>query len=143
MNRSCHDRTSPMGAWGHGSFDNDDAGDWVWELEGAADFEVVETALAAVVSERDYLEAPTCSEALAAAEIVAAALGRPVDGLPEEAAAWVAQHRDVPPGVIALAQQAVTRIADQSELRELWEETEHFADWQGALADLAARIRTN
>lgn len=30
-----------MGAWGHGPFDNDDAGDWVWELEESEDFSVV------------------------------------------------------------------------------------------------------
>ena len=132
-----------MGAWGHGSFDNDDAGDWVWGLEEAADFEVVKAALDAVVSESDYFEAPTCSEAVASAEIVAAALGRPVEGLPEEAAAWVEQHRDVPPDLVALAQQAITRIADKSELRELWEESEHFAEWQSALGDLTARLRAN
>ncbi|MCB9886839.1 MAG: DUF4259 domain-containing protein [Planctomycetes bacterium] len=129
-----------MGAWGHGSFDNDDAGDWVWELEESSDFRVVKTALDAVVSESDHLEAPACSEAVAAAEIVAAALGRPVAELPDEARAWVEEHRDVPPDIAILARRAVTAIADKSELRDLWEESEYFAQWQSSMADLAARI---
>ncbi len=129
-----------MGAWGHGSFENDDAGDWVWELGEASDFGVVKTALDAVVSEDGYLEAPTCSEAIAAAEIVAAALGSPVAGLSDEAAAWVEEHRDVPADVVELARRALAVIQDKSELRELWEESQHFAEWESAMADLGARI---
>jgi hypothetical protein len=32
---------SQMGAWGHDSFDNDDAGDWVYELEESSDMSVI------------------------------------------------------------------------------------------------------
>lgn len=130
-----------MGAWGHGSFDNDDAGDWVWKLEEASDFDVVRSALEGVVSESEYLEAPICSEAVAAAEIVAAALGHPVAELPDEAGAWVEEHRDVPPDVVVLARQALAAIAAKSELRDLWAESGHLTEWQRSMADLAARIR--
>ena len=54
-----------MGAWGRGSFDNDDAADWVYEFErdGAA---AVASALrqAAALGEDDYLEAPEASQAI-------------------------------------------------------------------------------
>src|SRR5215468_1909995 len=64
----------PMGAWGHGSFENDDAADWVheFELQGAS---AVVSALEYIsrFPEEEYLEAPGASVAIAAAEIVAAA----------------------------------------------------------------------
>ena len=33
-----------MGAWAAGSFDNDDAADWVWELKGSDDIGILEDA---------------------------------------------------------------------------------------------------
>ena len=66
-----------MGAWGVGPFENDDASDWVYQLEGAEDLELVRGTLEAAANPQGYLEAPTCSEALAAAEVVAALSGRP------------------------------------------------------------------
>lgn len=71
-----------MGAWGSGSFDNDDALDWVNDLEGSKGTAVIEFALQAVLDESDYLEAPECSAALCAAEVVAALKGAPGQGLP-------------------------------------------------------------
>lgn len=130
-----------MGAWGLGPFDNDDAGDWAWGLEESDGFSAVQDALQAVVGGDDYLEAPTCSEAVAAAETVAACLGRPVDGLPDEVRTWVGEHPVVPRDIIDLARRAVTAIEARSELRELWEETEHFDDWRKSMSDLAARLR--
>ena len=47
-----------MGAWGVGHFDNDDAGDWVWELEDTGTASPVTAAFAAVEAEANYLEAP-------------------------------------------------------------------------------------
>lgn len=129
-----------MGAWGHGPFENDDAADWVWELEESDDFSLVESVLKSVVNREDYLEAPTCSEAIAAAEIVAAALGRPLDALPEEAVAWTEAHRDVPEDLADLAKRALVAIATESELRDLWAESETPDDWQQTLRDLDTRL---
>ena len=36
-----------MGAWGVGTFENDDASDWVYQLEGAEDLELVRATLQA------------------------------------------------------------------------------------------------
>lgn len=64
-----------MGAIGAGPFENDDALDFLDELE-ESEQEVrrrkVETALARVVRASGYIEAPTMSEAVAAAAVVAA-----------------------------------------------------------------------
>ena len=42
-----------MGAWGHGSFENDGAADWVYELETAEDLAVVISALKRVAEAGD------------------------------------------------------------------------------------------
>lgn len=62
-----------MGARGCGSFENDDAADWVYELESGG-VAAVASALEQVssVAEDEYLEAHEASAAMAAAEIVAA-----------------------------------------------------------------------
>jgi len=63
-----------MGAWGIGSFDNDDAVDWAYELGESQGTELLVATLEAIGPE-DHLEAPDCSIALAAAEVVAALSG--------------------------------------------------------------------
>lgn len=130
-----------MGTWGHGPFDNDDAGDWVWELEESQDFSAVQAALEAVTRPGiGYIEAPDCSTAVAAAEVVAASLGRPTPSLPKEATAWVASRGSPPKQVVALAKQALAAIKSKSELRDLWEESESFNEWVQSLAGLEARL---
>ena len=43
-------KEAPVGTWGSGPFDNDDAGDWTYELTPDADESVVERALAAAAA---------------------------------------------------------------------------------------------
>jgi Domain of unknown function (DUF4259) len=136
-----------MGAWGTDSFANDDALDWVAELEGAADLSIVRAALEeATSSEAEYVEAPVGSVALAAAEVVAALRGRPHPDLPEGVVAWVsAAGRSPDPALVALAARAVTAVADdpaRSELRELWDEAagEDRTAWQAGVAELRQRL---
>jgi hypothetical protein len=62
-----------MGAWGTEPFANDDAMDWIADLETAKDLRVVRAALDAVPGDgAEYIEAPVGCVALAAAEVVAA-----------------------------------------------------------------------
>ena len=132
-----------MGAWGSGPFDNDDAGDWVWELEDDVDGSVIIDALSVVVDTPidEQPEAPDCSNALAAAEIVAAALGHRGPELPTEASVWISAHASlVEPGLIALATGAVERIAIDSELKDLWDEAGDDA-WAAGVSDLLSRLR--
>ena len=131
-----------MGAWGIGHFENDDAGDWVWELEDARSLEPVVAAIAAVEAATDYLEAPDATIALAAAETIAAALGKPAPDLPDSVAAVVSVLPHAPDSkLVSRARAAVERIATESELRELWEETEDFAAWQAKVSDLIQRLQ--
>jgi len=129
-----------MGAWGHESFANDDAMDWVAELE-AEGLPAVGRALAAVEDlAGEYLEAPACSSAVAAAEVVAALRGRPAADLPEEVANWVAAHPSGSEELVQAARRAVDAITNRSELRELWEEVPDYELWRGAMTDLRGRL---
>jgi len=129
------------GAWGEGSFDNDDALDWVTECTQSKGIGMIaktlETALQAT-----YIKAPDGSSAVAAAEVVAAALGRPNPAIPPELSAWIKQQ---PLANLAqltpLARRALARIQDPklSELKQLWSESTP-SKWPAAIVELDARL---
>ena len=128
-----------MGAWGTGAFDNDDASDWVDELEDGG-IDAIESALDDAVRSSD-LSAPTDVNAIAAAEVVAAAIGRPLPGLREDIAALVAHVApSVTPEHTARARTAVERVLNASELAELWAEADNGDEWRGLVQDLIAEI---
>src|ERR1041385_5873668 len=101
-----------MGAWGPGSFENDWALDWAGDLCEADDDSLIASTLAKVVSHGgtkrspaslldrlrgkrvrvDYLEAGLSSHALAAAEVIAARLGKPAERLPDSLGEWLEEH---------------------------------------------------
>jgi hypothetical protein len=130
-----------MGTWGTGTFEDDDALDWAWELEEFPDLGVVQAALEAIDRSSAYLEAPDCTSALAAAEVVAALCGQPAEGLPEGVSAWVAAHSTLPPAALKpLALRVVQRILERSELRDLWRESDGFAAWSSHVQGVARRV---
>ena len=133
------------GGWDVGPFDNDDALDWVWELSESNDLSVVEEALQSAISTSGYLEAPTGSIALAAAEVVAALKGKPRAQLPDEVTSWVASHKfEVDDQLVKAARQAIVLVQDakSSELAQLWSDSEELLNqWHKDLADLAQRLQ--
>jgi len=128
-----------MGAWGARSFENDDALDWVWELQESHDDSVVRAALGAVHGDGG-VEAPEAACACAAAEVVAAAAGAPAAWLPDEVREWVAAHGSAVTGLRGEAHAAVQRVATGSELQQLWAEAGD-AEWDRAMADLLGRLQ--
>ena len=129
-----------MGAWGVGSFDNDDAADWAYELEESEGTDLLEATLDAIDAE-SYPEAPDCSMALAAAEVVAALRGSPADSLPPEIVSWVdANPIEVDSDLRAKTLMAIHRIETESELKELWEEAGELDSWMASLEDLKGRL---
>jgi hypothetical protein len=130
-----------MGAWGSGPFQNDDALDWLADLEGSTGLGLVEEALDQVNAEVDYLETFKCFNALAAAEVVAALAGEPAADLPEKTETWISDNAINPAGdLLSQAMAAVSRIKQNSELRELWEESEDSAEWLAGVEDLERRL---
>ena len=129
-----------MGAWGIGNFENDDAADWVYDLEKAEGTELLSKSLQEAVKD-GYLEAPECTLALAAAEVVAALTGRPAPNLPDEVKAWVSAHdQSLHQDLVAMAHAAVSRIKVDSELLELWQDTDDLDNWIGITDELLSRL---
>lgn len=132
-----------MGAWGAGAFDNDDACDWVDDLENVRDLSIVRDALRVVIETAEtYLELPEASSALAACEVIASLRGNRGDTSHSQTVdRWVqANPHDVPPDLIEAAVAAIDRIlGPASELRELWEEAES-GEWIAAVTDLRSRV---
>ncbi|MFJ1757122.1 DUF4259 domain-containing protein [Kitasatospora sp. NPDC088134] len=131
-----------MGTWDIGAFDNDHAADFSGELDEAAPAErgaLLRTALTEVlaVGADDYLDSDVAVTAVAAAALIAAQCpnGTPVTtayGPQEPLPALAADLRP-------LAVAALTRVlAEESELAELWDETDEGPAWR---ADVA-RLRT-
>lgn len=132
-----------MGAWGPGAFENDDAGDWVYDLEGADDLDLVRDALEEAVQVSGYLDLGEGARAVAAAEVLAAASGRPGPGLPEAIVAWL---DTVAPAVSdderSLARRALERVVGpRSEITELWAEAPDGAVWRSSIDDLRSRLQ--
>jgi hypothetical protein len=137
-----------MGAWGVGNFENDDALDWVIDLESAKDMKIIQSAFEAVIqSAEDYVDAWEASVALAAAEVVSALLRTPHPKLPDDVVAWVSQQHGkslvVEKLIIEQALRALSIIAAESELQELWEETDEFDLWRAEVNALIARLDRN
>jgi hypothetical protein len=129
-----------MGAWGVESFENDDALDWLANLEQADDEQFLVETLTAAIEEAGYLEVGVASNAIAAAEVVAALAGRPAPNLPEAATAWVTTHPTPRLGNLeALSRRALARIEGESELASLWAEGDAEL-WLAAVAELRTRL---
>ncbi len=79
---------------------------------------------------------------MAAAEVVAALLGEPLPELPDEVTAFVEQHEEKKPSakLVKLARTAVERIAESSDLKTRWDESDSAKEWQQSLKDLLKRL---
>lgn len=130
-----------MGTWGEGPFDNDTASDWVFafeEADKASGLNLIETTLlgAESVEVDDFLDSEAGSEAIAAAELVAAIRGLSVERSPynEGGLDWVARTAPTADRLLVdLAIGALNRVvAANSELAQLWEES-GSRSWRGSV----------
>jgi hypothetical protein len=129
------------GAWGPGSFENDDALDWVQNHLKPRGQRAVDEAIRSVVENSVYLQAPSCSRAIAACEVIAAAQGRGSDGTPKEivflASKLPAKQAD---GLRSNARRALDKILANSELKDLWSDSRAYDKWKAAMVELKGRI---
>lgn len=137
-----------MGTWAVDAFGNDYAQDWAEDLAQVSNLDAVENTLdVALQSGAGELAAPYAAEALVAIEVLARLQGKGGPQTPDSAAvdAWVAARKPKAKLRADLAQQAL-QVLDlvldpASELRELWEDSEHYADWTASVADLRSRLQ--
>lgn len=129
------------GAWGEGSFDNDDAQDWLIECSRSIGAGTIAEAINAALRP-GYLEADAGSVAVAAAEVIASADGKGPATTGADAAPCLAKTRT--PEVRALAsraRQAITRVSDtsSSELAQQWSAGKSNR-WSAGISQLATRL---
>jgi hypothetical protein len=131
-----------VGSWGVASFENDAACDWFLIVEEAPDpGAVMAAAIDDVLSAAESLELDLCCEAIAAAELCACCAGQLADRLPDQIQGWVHANPHGPHAdEIDLAVQAVSRVREDSELRELWEEAGDCPHWLAEVDDLVSRL---
>ena len=134
-----------MGTWGVAAFDNDDATDWMDYLEETAEPDLVFQALLVVADRPDseiYME--EYARAVAAAELVASALGTGVGPLPERASDWLRRCAFQPePDVVDLALRAVKTILGESEMRYLWMQGKEPQEWLKYMQKLENGLRSH
>ncbi|MGF1742229.1 DUF4259 domain-containing protein [Vibrio profundum] len=137
-----------MGAWSEDNFGNDNASDWIWELEKSKGLNTLLSPIQSVLNENEYLEADICSEALAASEVIAAAITNDQAVLPDEARNWLNRKQGWligrKPQITAehakQALSAVQKVLSCSELQELWEEGGVNEKWRTIQTNLIAKL---
>lgn len=130
------------GAWGPGSFDNDDAIDWIAQCTQSNGAEAITAALQ-VASKPGLIDAADGAMAIAAAEVVAAAKGRPGKTLPPALRIWIKRQSTATIVKLApVARKALANIKEPtvSELGQLWGESPG-AGWAQAVTELDLRLQ--
>jgi hypothetical protein len=128
-----------MGAWGTGSFENDDAASWIAELGTIVPDDLAQILVQAA-DNPSYLEAPASRIAVAAAEVIAALNGSPAQEPPPEIIKWTTNRQASTRELKALALRALERVRKNSELKDLWLEADGLNDWIAAIQDLQTRV---
>lgn len=132
-----------MGTWGFDTFDDDDARDWVYDLEERG-VEAIDQALGEIVEIDDYIDTDVGSRALAACEVVAALAEKPSEGLTDEVLAWVESQAEI--DVTRFRDTALSAIdyilGDRSELKDRWADSDGFEPWKARVLDLQSRLAT-
>lgn len=133
-----------MGAGGTGTFDNEDAVEWIAGFGGDGTNEI-EEAFENIneLDSGDYIEADVAAHALAAAEVVAAARDGDTSRLPEDAVEALTEGADKinAAKLLPAARKAVTRVLKNSELKEQWEDSPDAEDWEDNVRELLERLK--
>jgi hypothetical protein len=129
-----------MPGWGTGSFENEDAQNFLGALQ-AKEPEDLKQILVRAADGSDYLNPSESSVVVVAAEIVATANGKPPETTPPQISGWVGRIDGAPSSEMTdLARRAIERVRTNSELKDLWLEAEGLNEWSAALRDLEQRL---
>lgn len=131
-----------MSAWGMETFDNDTALDWVADLIDDGESALMKSLDDVLKTGDDYLDSELACCALAASEVLVALAGGSSE-LPEDAQSWVSEPVSIDMDLAHdKAAQVIDRIlAEDSELKELWQESEDdYPAWEECLLNLKQRL---
>lgn len=114
---------------------------WLEEWRGLGNIGFVEGTLDEVLSS-SHPDVRLCQEALAAAEVVAAANGKPSEGLEADFVKKTERFdEDDVEELRSKASSAIDMIMVDSDLRERWASRPDVEEWVAALRDLKTRLR--
>lgn len=146
-----------MSIWGPGPFNNDDGTDWFADLRDTPKLQSIRQAIQEVSDTEHigYLEVTDGAEVVAAAEVLAELLGSPGDDPVfdeelKELAEVLKQElkRESKRDIQKLVKQAIEALeivlndAENSELRQMWEEqSAEMPAWTAAMTTLQQRLR--
>ena len=134
-----------MGTFGYRNFQNDSGMDFEEEFKTVPTPTTVRLALLPVVrtvAAGGFIDYHEACMALAAAEVIAASLGRPSVDFPKDLLPLVQNlllNKDV--NTRKMARKAIRAVVKKSELQELWAETADAAHWQAVQKDLLIRLK--
>jgi hypothetical protein len=133
-----------MSARGTGTFDNEDAVEWISGFGGDG-ANGVQEALETInnLEKGDYIEGDIAAYALAAAEVVAAARDGDISRLPKDAVQSLKENaaKVNEAALLAPARKAVMRVLKNSELQEQWEDSPDHDDWDDDVRELLERLK--
>jgi hypothetical protein len=135
-----------MGTWAVDAFGNDYAQDWAQDLHETSNLDAVADTLNTALDTPGELDAPFAAEALVAIEVLARLQGKGGPRTDDSASVdeWVEARKPKAKPRADLAEKAVRALdrilSEESELRALWEESEHYAEWLASVEDLRSRL---
>lgn len=142
-----------MSLWGPAPVENDDAADWLTDLEEAPSLDSVQEAVFEIteVGYVGYLEIPECCIALAAASVLAEIFGMPgkdlflqdstTINLKEELGSLNDMEKKKLVSHAMAAVRVVLNDGENSELRQVMEEDKQiFETWSATVKDLDVRL---
>jgi Domain of unknown function (DUF4259)/SMI1 / KNR4 family (SUKH-1) len=134
--------TADVNISGYSSFENFDANELLSECEELSDLSLISDVIDIVIEDSESkLEIPECYRAIAAAEMIAALIGKGSSLIPDEVATWAKEKPQPTPILVEQARQAIDRILTDSELKEAWEEyAEYYPKWVDLLKDIQYRL---
>jgi hypothetical protein len=132
-----------MATWGYGNFDNDSALDWLMDFAEEPALSKINSALNIVADNDGYADALDCEEALAAAEVIALLLKSGASDFPEEEITTIKNCGIVVDSKLkSEALEAIKKIILNSELKDIWEETDEVNHWLKVVSGLESRLKS-
>ena len=128
-----------MPGWGTGSFENEEAQNFLSQLNSLSVDDL--SPILARATDHGYLDAPASTVTIVVAEIVATARGNPPAAVPSQITEWIAKIEGSPSSPMSdLARRAVEKVRTNSELKDLWLEAEGLNEWSATLRELEERL---
>ena len=130
-----------MGAWSNKPFGNDTALDWASKLVDSSSDEPISSSIREVLDSNCVPDASISEEAIAAAAVIAASAKEPIRAVTKDISAWIRTRGYVPDkAVISDAITVLEAVTAESELRDLWDESEGLQGWLRATSTLQQRL---